>query len=728
MKRVMIFVILNWMFLAAGAQIKISGLVKNTDGEPVKDVRVSFKEAFEFSTTNEKGIFQLELEDTGTYNIIAEKEGFSILEKEISFPELKAYQLELQFQYKNRSLGRVVVKSNGFSKTSDRNRAVIMNKFDILTTAGANADIIAAFKTLPGTQQGVAEDGLFVRGGRGNETQTFIDGMLVNNFFYSGAPDVSHRGRFPPALFKGTHFASGAYSAQYGQALSAAVILESQDVLTNSSLDFNIGSAGAGVALNKLSPGNSRFSYGGTFNYLNLKPYYSIIKQKYDFTRAPQFLDGTVNFRIRGKKNNSILKFYASSATSNLELFRENIDYAYRRDLFGLINHNYYTNLVYAFTNKKRWQVETGSSFSWNKDEYHLGFKDAGAALNDYRSQKSNSLFQLRNSWKKTLFGKLRLVTGAEYQRLNRAIATPGENRNYTDNYLGAFAEGNYNVSKTVAARLGFRGEYTSLLRKWTLSPRMLLTINLEQEAQFNLSYGQFVQKPEDEILLYKRDLNLAKANHYILGFQKNREDKYLFRTEIYYKDYRRLISTLGGDTTMNGNGYVKGLELFWKQKFKEKEFEYWLSYTYLDSKRQFAGYPQLTQPDFVSNHSFSAVVKRYFSQLSMHMAFTYNFESGKPYYNPNRTLKEFLTDKTIDFHNFNTSLAYVRSIGKVHSIFVCTISNVFNNRQIFGYRYSRIDTNRRQPLTPMASRFIFLGAFFSLGIDKTRDIFNNNL
>ena len=43
-------------------------------------------------------------------------------------------------------------------------------------------------------------------------------------------PDVPSRGRFQPFMFKGTVFSTGGYSAEYGQALSSAVILNTEDM------------------------------------------------------------------------------------------------------------------------------------------------------------------------------------------------------------------------------------------------------------------------------------------------------------------------------------------------------------------------------------------------------------------------------------------------------------------------------------------------------------------
>ena len=105
------------------------------------------------------------------------------------------------------------INSLGLGTASDERKTTVLKPLDIVTTAGAQGDIVGALKTLPGAQQIGESEGLFVRGGDGSETKTIIDGMMVNKPFFSSAPDIASRGRFSPFLFKGTIFSTGGYSA-----------------------------------------------------------------------------------------------------------------------------------------------------------------------------------------------------------------------------------------------------------------------------------------------------------------------------------------------------------------------------------------------------------------------------------------------------------------------------------------------------------------------------------
>ena len=127
-----------------------------------------------------------------------------------------------------------------------------MKPLDIVTTAGAAGDFVAALQTLPGTTT-VNEDGrLFVRGGDATETQVFIDGLRVFQPFNATANNIPTRGRFSPFLFKGITFSTGGYSAEYGQALSGVLLLNTTDLPDQEKTDISIMSVGGGVGHTKI--------------------------------------------------------------------------------------------------------------------------------------------------------------------------------------------------------------------------------------------------------------------------------------------------------------------------------------------------------------------------------------------------------------------------------------------------------------------------------------------
>ena len=107
---------------------------------------------------------------------------------------------------------------------------------------------MAAFQALPGTQT-VGEDGrLYVRGGEADETQTFVDGIRVAQPYGSMVPNLPTRGRFSPNLFSGMSFSTGGYSAEYGEALSSVLLLNTKEEETQKKTEISLMTVGLGLA------------------------------------------------------------------------------------------------------------------------------------------------------------------------------------------------------------------------------------------------------------------------------------------------------------------------------------------------------------------------------------------------------------------------------------------------------------------------------------------------
>jgi hypothetical protein len=213
-----------------------------------------------------------------------------------------------------------------------------------------------------------------------------------------------------------------------------------------------------------------------------------------------------------------------------------------------------------------------------------------------------------------------------------------------------------------------------------------------------------------------------------------------IFRVEAYYKDYTSLIKTVPVSysySTFNngGSGYARGFELFWRDKKSIKDFDYWISYSYLDTKRDYLNYPEKLAPSFAATHTASLVMKRFITKIKSGFNLTYSYATGRPYYNLmlNGSSKYYIADqgKTKDFHTLNFSCEYVPSVGKPNAktfvVWFASVSNILGYNQVYSYNYS-YNGMIKQPVTPPANRFYFVGCFLSWGVDRSQDAINNNL
>eukprot|EP01136_Pigoraptor_vietnamica_P027412 Opistho-1_new@83678 len=300
MKQLIIVSLLIFTAGLANAQVIISGTVKDNRGRIVAGASIAVKGSYDGGVSDSTSRFSFKTYEKGAQVIVVTNIGYKPVEQSVTIDK---DPIEINFALKEEvsELKAVTVTAGSFEAGDRKRAATVLSSLDVVTTGGANADITAVVKTLPGAQQVGEQEGLFVRGGAGYETKQFIDGTMVNNPFFSSVPDIAQRGRFSPFLFKGTVFSTGGYSALYGQALSSALILESVDVPERSEASASFSPIFLGAGLQKVAK-DKKSSWGIRYDYTNLAAYFKVIKQTPDYFTVPEYHAADANFRIKTKK------------------------------------------------------------------------------------------------------------------------------------------------------------------------------------------------------------------------------------------------------------------------------------------------------------------------------------------------------------------------------------------------------------------------------------------
>jgi hypothetical protein len=169
---------------------------------------------------------------------------------------------------------------------------------------------------------------------------------------------------------------------------------------------------------------------------------------------------------------------------------------------------------------------------------------------------------------------------------------------------------------------------------------------------------------------------------------------------------------------TNSGDGFAKGFDVFWRDKQTLRYVDYWISYSYLDTKRNYRNFPVSATPAFAAKHTLSIVYKHFIPKLNLQTGFTYAVNSGRPYYNPNRPSAEYLTDYTKPYQNLSINGSYLTSVFKSFAVVVFSVTNVLGFNNVFSYRYSS-DGTRREEVGPTSTRFVFIGMFINIGSKK---------
>lgn len=740
MARYFLIIVSLIFFQNAFSQITIKGKVTDNKGKALPGASVSLKDSYDGTLVDSLGNYTFQTKEKGAQTLVFSILGYTSVEQPITIDKENLTQ-NISLKEELNELKAVMISAGSFA-AGDNKRGTVLNSIDIATTAGSNADITAALKTLPGAQQIGNESGLFVRGGEGYETKQFIDGTMVNNPYFSSPSDISSRGRFSPFLFKGTVFSTGGYSALYGQALSSAVILESIDLPEKSAANAAISPLLVGAGFQDLAK-NKKSSWGANYGYVNVGLYFQLVKQTPDYFKIPEFHNADANFRIK-TKSGGMIKYYTTFDYSELGLRRPDIDSAYLKDAFSLTNHNWYNNLSWRENLGNGWEMNLGTSYSTNRDDMSQQVQDANnqpksfdAATfwmqsKNFSLKNRQDLSQAKLVFKKKIGGISTLRFGGEYWYNYNSTLFNDTLHKLKGNYQAAFAESDIYISNDLVAQVGARFERSSIINKLNFAPRISLAYRTGLSAQISAAYGIFYQTPETQQLFFSTQLGFIKATHYILNYQKITNER-IFRTEVFYKKYQDLIKTYPAYNN-SGFGYAKGLEIFFRDKKTFKDIDYWISYSYLDTKRDYLNFPMELEPDFAAHHTASVVVKKFYTKIKTGFNFTYTFATGRPYYDFQLNNGKYeIADQgtTKSFNSLGFSVNYLPSLGKKNArtfiVLFASVNNVLNADQVYGYNYS-YNGSIKDAIRPPAKQFYFIGCFLSWGVDRSQDAINNNL
>jgi len=363
--------------------------------------------------------------------------------------------------------------------------------------------------------------------------------------------------------------------------------------------------------------------------------------------------------------------------------------------------------------------VDAGISASRNEEPLALDSADLTTNQNFY---------QARITGKRSLNSKIYLKTGASLWLSDdeQSFIPHGETGvtwGYEEQLSSAFAEVDWQPANKLAIRLGLRAEHSQLLEEVNLAPRFALAYGIGEKGQVSLAGGRFFQSPQDPYLRLSQPLVFEQADHLLLNYQWQ-SDRRTLRIEGYWKEYQSLATSsqillIPGAVVANaGSGYARGMDCFWRDRETFDLLDYWVSYSFLDTKREYNHFDEAVVPTFASKHNLSIVTKRYFPKITSQMGFTYSMASPRPYHDPN--LEGWNMGNTPVYHNLSFNISYLTNILDQFTVVYVSVSNVLGSEQVFGYRFSETPDDQgyyaSEAIVPPAKRFAFVGVFISIG------------
>ena len=730
------FLFILFFTVNISGQSQVSGKI-SFRGKGVKNVNVTLIDTYDGATSDQNGNYSFETTESGQHKIRFIANDFTEVEQDI-FLDGKPIELNVELKEKITEINAVVI-TVGTIEASDKKRATAsLSPLDVYNTAGANGSMSEGYKFFPGVQKTGETEGLFVRGGTGAETKFFMDGNLVNNYFTASVPGLPGHDRFNTNIFKGSSFSSGGYSALYGQALSAVLILESIDLPERSSVGAFIMPFSISADFQQLNSSKTA-SFGGEARYLNFGWMNKLLDLNTDFTKAIESFGFNGNFRVRTKRG-GFLKYYGSFQTNALGISQPSLELTYDRQAPEIKEKNHFHNLNFR-QKLGKFQLVTGLSATFEDKDLTVGIFNQEYQIGKVLMHTAGNYLNHKTVIERKLKDASNWKAGYEFQHANvdfKNTLFDGTLTERTINNLNTalFGELNLALSTKFSISGGLRAENSSYLQKWNIAPRFAAAYKLTPAWVTSFAYGQFYQTPDLQYLISDISQSFQKATHYILQLERN-ADKRTLRAEVFYKNYENLQKSINRNfevipSPTSGTGFAKGFELFWSDRKLFNNFNYRLSYSFLDSERDHLNYPTTLFPAFASRHNLSAVTSKFVPQWKSGIGLSYQYASPRPYYNiieQNGNNILLTQGKTKDYNSVNLSFYYLPNLGKSDAksftILVAGISNVFGFKNSFGYRFSQ-DGLRNVAVLPAFDRMVYIGLNFNFGTDRTQQTIDN--
>ena len=704
---------LTFLTIRMSAQVTVSGTTVDAQGQPLVGVNVYLPSTYEGATTDSLGRFSFAASAKTPFTVYTQYIGYRD-DSLVVDDAVNGKSLRLKLKETVASLSEIVVTAGTFV-ASDTRKTAVLSSVDVATT-GAQADLAEALSTLPGSTPAGESGQLLVRGGTAAETQAYINGLRVPKLYSSNLPDIPSRTRFSPFAFRGITFATGGFSAAYGDALSGALILQTQDLPDRDLTSVSLMTLGGSVGRTQKIGNDQAFAVdlGGT----HLGLYAQLNEESRRVLKTPpQGFNGSFGYWWNGRAGRN-LRVYSQAGTQRFAG-----DNAVEAPFYGvtrrsLDNLNTYTQAVYqqpSAGGSGLW--EFGTAVATNHDRFTGDEQVTELDQTDLQARVTYAdQFKEFALWR----------AGAEVQGRREAVGRniPEMTRvaELEHVYGAGFAEADWYLASKWVLRTGLRvdsydGEHTSV------SPRGQLSYLFSATHQIAVSAGQYRQRQTDDAV-FARDLSLKPASLDHLGLTYSRTwDGRVLRAEAYAKTYHDLLTTRDGVFRTDGNGYARGLDLFFRDRETIKNADFWVSYSFNDTERKRGDLTTAAPVPFASRHNLAIVAKRFFPGPGFGMSATLRWHAGRPYDDPNSSVR--FGGVTPDYNDLSVNLTYLTNVRGHFTVVFVSLTNVAGAQQINQYRYALepgADTGRydRIKVNPLFPRFPFAGMFISIG-DKGR-------
>ena len=444
------------------------------------------------------------------------------------------------------------------------------------------ARVISGFAGVASTADGSSD--IIVRGNSPKYMQWRLDGAEITSIYHMDDQNASFGAltALNNNLLANSDFYTGAYSAEYGDVLSGIYDVKLRSG-NNEKCETTLGIGIMGTNLTFEGPFKKGYAGSYLFNYR-----YSTISmiKKLGLVDVPGVLDyqdATFKIVLPTKKTGvfSIFGLGGLSGVSMKNMGTSDLSTPGSDTKNALISKdmekaNYLLNLGFNHTlsiNNNSY-IKTTISFSGSgiKDDVSESdtiriFDNQGIFLRDsvtdkmqvFKNRINNATYAIGTTYNNKINTKNKIQIGVKYKLysydFNQKIMESDiykfeEVTDFKNNAgsINAFVNWKHNFNNKIAFIAGLHNNNVLLNNKSTIEPRLAFNWNINNSNSLYLGYGKHstmerihnyytkVSNSNGVISEPNRNLDLLKADHYVIGYEKRFSDNLMAKIELYYQ------------------------------------------------------------------------------------------------------------------------------------------------------------------------------------------------
>jgi hypothetical protein len=725
--RILFLLIASSCLILAQKKTIIEGTIKDENNNPLPFVNVFLLGSSDGSMSAEDGTFMFRTSLTGKAILRASLVGYEKYSKVLNLSTIRKISINIQLNDDAIKLKETLVTASSYS--SEKEKGLVISRMDILTTPGGATDIYQSLKTMPGLTQVSESAELYVRGGDPLETITLVNQSVMYHPFTFESSYGGIFSNLDQSIVKSMYFASGGFSAKYGNALSGVLDIETKNQPEKSRVSAGISLASGNVTAEiPVDPEKFGLYFDARQNFTKPILWLNGGMDRLTVTPNSKNITGGVVYKY---SNTGRLKFFMIYADDEqgIKVDRAEYDGTFSGNTKNTFLNVQNTDIVFDDV-----VMKNSVSLNMYSNKWLLGIIDI---------EKTDYVYTTRSDFEIVLGKSIRLVTGGELEKreIRYAGKIPAEDYDirqdaqsitidskFNGTHYGFYGEiqtaNMFGLSK-LSATAGVRYDNFIKLNVDWFDPRMSIGYKIDDNSTLRFALGIFREVP-DPRLFNPTDgnpkLKSMKAEHIIGSYEYMFNNQNSFRIEVYRKNYNNLpLKNERLNYDNSGYGYADGIDCIFKGEFLFG-IDGWISYGYINTKRYWMDYDYLTSSSFDITHNIAMVVK-YSVLEKLQVGITAKYATGRPYtpvissiyintYNIYKPVYAATNSSRYpDYKRFDLRWTYFdQLLHKYPFIVYIEGLNILNFKNLFGYSYSRDYKERKEIESYFGRRILVFG------------------